>query len=83
MFELARPDAINLGIGELDFEPPEVAKRALTEAINSGFNGYGPTKGLPEFRQELAERLRKYRIDVEIDNVIVTTSATQGIICII
>jgi aspartate aminotransferase len=80
MFELAKPDAINLGLGELDFDPPEVAKVAMVEAVKKGHSGYGPTKGIPELREALANNLKKYRADVEMDNVIVTTSATQGLL---
>lgn len=80
MFELAKPDSINLGLGELDFDPPEIAMDALDKAVRNGYNGYGPTKGLPELREGLAAYLRKYRADVELDNVIVTASATQGIL---
>ena len=80
MFELASPDAINLGLGELDFEPPEAAKRGIADAVRNGHNGYGPTRGLPELREALANKLRRYRNDVETDNIIVTTSATQGLL---
>jgi len=80
MFELASADSINLGLGELDFEPPESAKQGISDAVRGGRNGYGPTKGLPELREALAEDLKKYRGDVEPDNVIVTTSATNGLL---
>jgi aspartate aminotransferase len=80
MFEMAKPDAVNLGLGELDFEPPEIAKTAMAEAVKKGPSGYGPTKGIPELREALANHLRMYRADIEMDNVIVTTSATQGIL---
>ena len=36
MFDLASRDAIHLGLGEPDFEPPEVAVNALMEAVRSG-----------------------------------------------
>ena len=35
MFELAKPGTINLGIGELDFEPIDEAKQALALAIEA------------------------------------------------
>jgi len=80
MFELAKPDSINLGLGELDFDPPEIAMTAIAEAVKNGYNHYGPTRGLPELREGLAAYLRKYRADVEVENVIVTAGATQGIL---
>ena len=33
MFEGAPPNAINLGLGEPDFEPPKVVIDALTRAV--------------------------------------------------
>lgn len=80
MFELAGEDSINLGLGELDFEPVDEAKEALTRAVADGHNGYGPTKGLPALREAIAESLRKYRDDVEMENVMITAGATQGIL---
>lgn len=80
MFELAQPGSINLGLGELDFDPPEAAQKAIAEAVRQGYNKYGPTKGMPQLREALADRLKKYRKDVEVDNVLVTTSATQGLL---
>ncbi|MDO9537581.1 MAG: aminotransferase class I/II-fold pyridoxal phosphate-dependent enzyme [Thermoplasmata archaeon] len=80
MFEMAGPDSINLGLGELDFEPSELAMKALADAVHNGYNHYGPTKGIPELRKALAERLTRYRPDVEMDNIIVTAGGTQGLL---
>ena len=80
MFELAGPDSINLGLGELDFEPAKAAIEALDAAVRGGHNGYGPTRGIPELREALAQRLTKYRPDVETENVLVTAGATQGLL---
>ncbi|MCK5310217.1 MAG: pyridoxal phosphate-dependent aminotransferase [Thermoplasmata archaeon] len=80
MFELAGPDSINLGLGELDFEPAKAAIEALDDAVRGGHNGYGPTRGIPELREALAQRLTKYRPDVETENVLVTAGATQGLL---
>jgi aspartate aminotransferase len=80
IFELAREGSINLGLGELDFEPSECAKKALAQAVNDGHNGYGPTRGVPELRKMLADELTRYRDDVEMENVIITSGATQGLL---
>ncbi len=80
MFELASEDSINLGLGELDFEPIDEAKAALTQAVNDGHNGYGPTRGLSALRKAIAESLCKYRTDVDMENVMVTAGATQGLL---
>jgi aspartate aminotransferase len=80
MFELAGPDSINLGLGELDFQPADVAIDALDRAVRDGHNGYGPTRGIPELREALAQRLKRYRQDVEMENVLVTAGGTQGLL---
>jgi aspartate aminotransferase len=78
IFEMATVDAINLGLGELDFDPPEEAKEAYKEALDQGRNRYGPTKGIDPLRKLVAEKVQKYRQDITLDNVIITASGTQG-----
>jgi len=80
MFEMAGPDSINLGLGELDFQPSELAQASLAKAVQEGYNHYGPTKGIPELRKILAQRLTKYRPDVETDNIVITAGGTQGLL---
>ena len=80
MFELAGADAINMGLGEPDFEPPANVTKALVDAVERGANGYGPTLGLRELRQALSARIHdKWREDVEAENIIITAGATQAL----
>ncbi len=78
MFEAPHPDAINLGLGEPDMQPPERVMRALIKAVESGKNKYGPTGGVPELRQAVAEKLQQYS-DVKADQILVTTGATEAL----
>lgn len=78
MFEAAPPGAINLGLGEPDIQPPEEMVRAFCEALKKGRNKYGPSAGVMELREAIAENLRRYRRDVSFENVIVTAGATEG-----
>ena len=82
LFEMATSDAINLGLGEPDFQPPEEAIEGVIKAMREGKNKYGPTKGIPELREAIAERLRTYRKDLKTENVIVTSSATEGLMSV-
>ena len=77
MFETPHPGAINLGLGEPDVQPPKRVVEALKKAIDAGMNKYGPTGGILELRQIMAERLSKYA-DVKPENIIVTTGATEA-----
>ncbi len=78
MFERAPIGAINLGLGEPDFQPPPHILAALEKAIRSGRNKYGPTGGIPELRTAIAERLSKYA-DVKPEQILVTLGATEAL----
>ncbi len=78
MFEGAPPNAINLGLGEPDMQPPARVVEALKSAIDKGMNKYGPTGGIPELRQAVARRLSKYK-DVKAQDVLITTGATEAL----
>ncbi len=82
IFDLAQGDTINLGLGEPDFQPPEVVKKAIYEAVDKGYNKYGPSKGFPELRELLAKKYEKYG-DFKMDNVLVTVGATEAFLATI
>lgn len=79
MFDAARPDSVNLGLGEPDFEPPRAARDALCAAVQNGANHYGSTAGLPALRERIAERYREVRPSTTPENVIVTSGASEGL----
>ncbi|MCI4335519.1 MAG: aminotransferase class I/II-fold pyridoxal phosphate-dependent enzyme [Thermoplasmata archaeon] len=80
MFESAPADAINLGLGEPDFDPPAVVIDALCDAVRHGKNHYGPSAGLPALREAIAERYRALDAEVSRDNVIVTAGGSEGLV---
>ncbi len=82
LFEMATEDSINLGLGEPDFQPPKEAIEGVVRAMHEGKNKYGPTAGLPELREAIAGRLHRYRADLAMEDVIVTSSATEGLLSI-
>ena len=55
MFDLAGDDAIQFGLGEPDFQPPPLAIKAFSRAMEEGRNKYTTTAGLPELRKKIAE----------------------------
>ncbi len=79
MFDLARSDSINLGLGEPDFNPPENVKEALKTAIDSGYNKYGPSPGLPALREAIAEKTKIHRGDITPDDIIITIGGTEAL----
>ena len=83
MFELVGSDSVNMGLGEPDFQPAPHIIEAFTEAARNGHNGYGPSLGLPALRTALANRIQdQWRGTVAAENIIVTSSATQGLMAI-
>ncbi len=80
MFEGAGPSAINLGLGQPDFDTPEHIKKAAIDAINKGFTGYTANLGIPELREALCEKfMRENHFTVEPDEVIVTSGASEAL----
>ncbi|EEB73748.1 pyridoxal phosphate-dependent aminotransferase [Thermococcus sp. AM4] len=81
LFEKARKmeNVISLGIGEPDFDTPDVIKEAAKRALDEGYTHYTPNAGIPEFREAIAEYYREfYKIDVDIDSIIVTAGAYEA-----
>ena len=63
---------IHLEIGEPDFDTPANVVNAGIEALREGYTHYGPSAGLPELRQAIAEDVAKSRgIKVTPDEVVV------------
>ena len=82
MFEAAPPGAINLGLGEPDFNPPPAAIEALCDAVRGGMNHYGPSAGLTDLRDRIAERYRERAPATNRDNILVTGSGSEGLMAV-
>jgi len=66
-------DVIHLEIGEPDFDTPANIIEAAKKALDEGYTHYGPSAGLPEFRELIAHTIAEDRgIDVSAANVVVT-----------
>ncbi len=79
MFDLAGPNSINLGLGEPDLAPPNEAIEGMNKAASDGLNKYGPTAGIPQLRQAVADRFRKYG-DITGDNIMITPSGSSALL---
>ena len=66
-------DIIHLEIGEPDFPTPQNIIDAGKKALDEGWTHYGPSQGLPELREAIAEYISETRcIQVSPANVCVT-----------
>ena len=63
---------IHLEIGEPDFDTPANVVEAAVGALHKGWTHYGPSAGLPELRQAIAEEVSRTRgVPVSSDEVVV------------
>jgi aspartate aminotransferase len=65
-------DIVHLEIGEPDFDTPLNVVEAAVDALHKGWTHYGPSAGLPELRQAIAEYVSRTRgVAVSTDEVVV------------
>ncbi len=79
MFDLAGPNSINLGLGEPDLDPPKEAVEGMNRAASAGLNKYGPTAGIMDLRNAVAERYSRYG-KVAGENVMITPSGSSALL---
>jgi aspartate/methionine/tyrosine aminotransferase len=63
---------IHLEIGEPDFDTPANVIEAAVDALHKGWTHYGPSAGLPELRQTIADYVSRTRaVKVALEEVVV------------
>jgi aspartate aminotransferase len=63
---------VHLEIGEPDFDTPRNIVDAATDALHKGWTHYGPSAGLPDLRQTIAEEVSRTRgVPCTSDEVVV------------
>ena len=71
---------IHMEVGEPDFLPPPIVKKALEEVFDKGFLKYGQVRGMPIFRDALVKYISsKFNTNVSQDNIIVSPGARFSI----
>jgi aspartate aminotransferase len=80
LFEAGGPDAINLGIGQPDFDTPDHIKEAAIAAIRDGMTGYTPNAGIIELRTALCEKLRRENdLGYRPEQILVTAGGSEAL----
>ncbi|HEX8423955.1 MAG TPA: aminotransferase class I/II-fold pyridoxal phosphate-dependent enzyme [Pyrinomonadaceae bacterium] len=81
LFDRARPNSINLGLGEPDLPTPEVIRRAAVRAIQDEQNGYTSHAGLPALRELVAADYPQLSAATTAtpDNVIITAGSQEAL----
>lgn len=80
IFDLAATikDAINLSIGQPDFDVPEPIKDACIDAIRGGFNRYPPSAGFPELRSLVLDHYATLH-GVRPQSALITSGTSGGL----
>jgi len=80
-----KPGVINLTIGRPDFDTPQVIKDAAKKALDKGKVHYTPSKGIPELRKAIAEKLAAENniADLDEDKILVSGGGKQILYCIV
>ena len=69
-------DVIDFGVGEPDFATPANIIQAAEHAMAEGFTKYTPTRGLPELRQAIVEKLKRENgLEFAPDQLVVSCGA--------
>src|SRR6266850_7940848 len=74
-------DVLNFGVGEPDFDTPQVIRDAAIKALNAGQTHYVPTIGDVETRTVIAEKLVRENgiAGLTGDHVAISTGAKQSL----
>jgi len=79
MFALTKPGAINLGLGQPDFDTPAHIKEAAKEALDRGYTGYTPNKGFSELIDAIASYYEQYRVHAGQEQIICTSGGSEAL----
>ena len=79
-FQAAKPDSINMALGQPDFITPDHIRDAAVKAIHEGKTGYTFNAGLPELREALSEKFEtENNLCYNPEQIIVTAGAGEAL----
>lgn len=74
------PDAIDLSVGQPDFETPPHIVEAACEAARAGYTKYTPFPGFTSLREKLVDKLQRVNgIAARMEDITVTPGGTFGL----
>ncbi len=80
MFEGAGENAINLGLGQPDFDTPVHIKEAAIRAIREGKTGYTVNAGIEPLRDAISRKLHAENdLEYPLDQILVTAGASEAL----
>jgi aminotransferase len=75
---IGRKDIISLGVGEPDFPVPWRVREEIIYSLEKGITSYTSNHGLPELRQAIAEYYKKFGVQCNSNDVIITTGVSEA-----
>lgn len=72
-------DAISLGVGEPDFVTPWHIREAGIYSLEKGHTYYTSNSGLMELRREICNYVKKFDLEYETDEVLLTVGGSEGV----
>ncbi|MCK9312165.1 MAG: pyridoxal phosphate-dependent aminotransferase [Bacteroidales bacterium] len=69
----------HLNIGQPDIKTPQVGLDAL-QAIDRDILEYSPSEGIRSFREKLVDYYKSFKIDVCVDDIIITTGGSEAVL---
>jgi tyrosine/nicotianamine family aminotransferase len=76
-------EILRLNIGDpnkYDFDTPQHMKDALYDAAQEGYNGYAPSEGYLELREEIVTReQQRNNVSYTVEDVCITTGVTESL----
>lgn len=73
-------DVCNFGVGEPDFNTPELMRQAAKDALDAGRTKYAPAGGVPRLRQLIAHKLTEENgLSYRPEQVMVSTGGKQAL----
>lgn len=75
---IGRKDVISLGVGEPDFPVPWRVREGIIYSLERGITSYTSNHGLIELRHAITDYYRKFGLESNIDQVMITTGVSEG-----
>ena len=72
-------DAISLGVGEPDFVTPWHIREVGIYSLEKGHTYYTSNSGLIELRKEICNYVKKFDLEYETDEVLLTVGGSEGV----
>lgn len=70
---------ISIGGGEPEYDTPSNIVDAMKQAMDDGYTHYGDFRHIPELRKAVADKYKRYGVEVDPEQVIITPGSTMGI----